>query len=427
MLGIFILTTFLVSLPWPWYVVASVGSFGVRPVYFAAIPVIIYFLWKSKFSLKPVNLRVIVILSCIYAIWTLPVVYNAYPHWQIGKLVSLGGHIVIAYFAARLYLLLSLDKKWGIYWPIASAAFLISCALSYYYAFGTLIPDTNITTSRDFIHGALYSQGEFSDPEAAKGIRHTMAIVPTLLLALVAHNSRHASKLNIAIYVAAVYLVLFSFSRSAWLVAFLISLLVFRYVFKHLSKNITIIVLFLFGVALALPILSMMFPQQFAWVWNILGDRIGDDKSTSGRLWILGEIFLNTSFAELLFGYNRVMPSPHNLVFDALLQTGILGAIGAVIITIYAIRIYILGLHKGNYESIVAAAMVTPALVRIFTAGSGMLHIADLLGLCIAANLTWYFNERAGYKELPKNPIMVAGMQTSPPGKILAWRKRFNT
>ena len=237
MLGMLILTTFIVTLPWPWYGIASVGPFVVRPSILAALPVVLYFLWKSKFSLNPVNLRVTAILLLIYIVWTLPIFYHTHPHWQMGKLVSLGAYVLIAYFVARLYLLVSLDRRWRIYWPIAGIAFLISCAMSYYYAYGTLIPDTNLATSRDFIHRALYGQGIFSDPEAAKGIRHTIAIVPTLLLAMVVQNSRHASKFNIAIYTFAVYLVLFSFSRSAWLVTFLISLLALRYAFKNISKN----------------------------------------------------------------------------------------------------------------------------------------------------------------------------------------------
>jgi len=305
--------------------------------------------------------------------------------------VSLLVYTIIAYFSARLYLLLTLEREWPKYWPVISVLFLVSCGLSYYFAFGTLIPNTNISTSSGFIHSTLYGSEFFSDPEAAKGIRHTMAIVPTLLLAMLVHNKRYTPKLGIVIFLGAVYLVLFSFSRSAWLVAFLIIILIMRSSFKNFSKNIGMIYVSIMLATVALPVLAMLFPQQFSWVWGILEDRLADDKSAEGRLWMMGQIISGSSFSEYLFGYNRVTQgSPHNMIFDALLQSGLLGAVGAIVIAVYAIRVYFAGLIKGNHEAVLAAAFAAPALVRIFTAGSGMLHIADIMGLCIAANLGWY-------------------------------------
>jgi hypothetical protein len=84
------------------------------------------------------------------------------------------------------------------------------------------------------------------------------------------------------------------------------------------------------------------------------------------------------------------------MIFDALLQSGFLGALGAVYITVYAAKVYLKGMSSGDYRNIVAAAFVAPALVRIFTAGSGMLHITDLTGICIAVNLGWYYKAKAG-------------------------------
>ena len=131
-----------------------------------------------------------------------------------------------------------------------------------------------------------------------------------------------------------------------------------------------------------------MFPDKFIWLGNILGDRLADSDSADGRLWILSHVFTDTSFSEYIFGYNReFQPSPHNMILDALMQTGVLGALAALFFVGYALRVYFRGLFLGGYENIVAAAFVAPALVRMFTAGSGMLHLTELFGLCVAANL----------------------------------------
>jgi O-antigen ligase len=142
-------------------------------------------------------------------------------------------------------------------------------------------------------------------------------------------------------------------------------------------------------------ILLVLFPNEFSWVGNILGDRITDDSSIGGRLWAAAQVFSNSTITEFFFGYDRVVQhSPHNMILDAFMQSGLLGALGATFIAGYAIRVYFQGLSTGGHYEIAAAAFVTPALVRIFTAGSGMLHLSELFGLLVAANLGWQFKQQ---------------------------------
>lgn len=390
------LAIFFSTLSWPWYDVLSLGGFTLRPPVVGAIPLVAIFIIRCRYKFRPVNLRLVALLALIYFIWFIPVIYHQNPHWSVGKLVSLGVYFLIAYIAARVYLAATLNEYWRFFWPAIMVLSLVSSAISYYLAFGTLLPNTQIQSSSSFIHSTLYSSELFSDPEAAKGIRHTMAMVPVFIMALALHNRGDYPRINLLAAIFALYLVLFSFSRSAWLAAFLIALLFVRQIFKNLSRNFIAVVAALLVVSVALPVLALVFPDQFSWVWNILGDRLADEKSTQGRLWMVGQILTDSTLAEFLLGYDRVSQgSPHNTIFDALLQSGILGAIGASIITVYAFSTYFKGLFKGEYWLLTAAAFVAPALVRLFTAGSGMLHLADLTGLCLALNLGWYLKMKS--------------------------------
>ncbi|NEX20807.1 hypothetical protein G3480_10865 [Thiorhodococcus mannitoliphagus] len=396
MITVFLLLVVLVLLPWPWYVVASVAGMGVRPVLIGGGVLILYGAARWRLLLKPINIKLMLSFFAIYFVWLLPLTYYENPHWDVAKLLGFGVHASIAFILARIYLLATLDSSWRFYWPIVAVLFLFSSVASFYYAFGTLVADSQIENSTDFIHRALYGEGVFSDPEAAKGIRHTMAIVPVLLLGMVFHNYDSRRLFAILVSLSCVYLIFFSFSRSAWLALLLLAFPIARYLIASARDHFALAILSALAFVGGLVVWSVLFPEQFSWVLSIVGDRVSDDRSTSGRIGIVIYLLSSMSFIELLIGYNHFdYGSPHNLVLDALIQSGVLGALSGAFLLLYVGKIYLGGLYRTTFDSTAAAVFVAPALVRMVTAGSGMLHLAELTGLFIAMNLNWSASLRA--------------------------------
>ncbi len=388
MLGAILVSVFFVTLPWVWMNALNVG-FNVRPSILGALPLILYFLWKGGFRFETKYIKYLAVLLAIFIIWYLPTVYNQFSHWKAPKLLSLAAYLFVAYFAARGYVFVTTQKNWKHYWPLAGLSLLAATTVSFYIAFGTLVPNTNVSSSTEFIHNTLYGS-VFKDEEGdgGKGIRHTMALIPVMLLAFIVHNQKYYPKINVVIGLMSLYLVLYTFSRSAWLAAFLIVVLITRQLSLILGKQFVKIFFGGVFVVIGFIVLAFMYPDNFSWVLNILGDRITDDRSTSGRLWVLGHILTDTTVSEYIAGYNREFQTkPHNLMFDALMQSGLIGMFGAAIIVFYVARLYFRGLKTPTFEYVAIAAFVAPAFVRMFTAGSGMLHLVELFGICVAVNL----------------------------------------
>lgn len=387
-LGVLLLMVFLSSLPWVWLNVSPISTFAIRPSIIAAIPLVPFYIWKAKINMTGKNIQLLLFLLLVFFIWFIPSYFREYPHWSSVKVLSIYVYAIFAYCAAQAYLMLSVYKKWKYLWPIVVLVFIASIALSYNLAFGTLIPDMKIKTSDSFIHSSLYGQMD------EKGIRHTMAIIPVILLAMVVHNKTVFSKLNLIIVLFSLYLILYSFSRAAWLAAFLIVLLYVKLIIKDLQRSFIKYFMLGSGAIISIVILMMSYPAIFNWAWNIISDRVTDDRSTGGRLSIMSQVFSDMGFEELLFGYDRyAYYSPHNMMLDAFMQSGFLGLSCAMILVFYTARIYLRGLFKGGYENIIAATFVAPAFVRMFSAGSGMLHLAELFGLFIAVNIKTYINK----------------------------------
>ncbi|MBS3913412.1 MAG: hypothetical protein KG003_02845 [Bacteroidetes bacterium] len=168
----------------------------------------------------------------------------------------------------------------------------------------------------------------------------------------------------------------------------IIIILAFKDVFKNFHKNLFKIMFVGFVCFIGFAVFVFLNPKLFDWALNLLSDRVSDDRSTSGRLWIIGHVFSDMSIVEYIFGYNRPQYySPHNMMLDAFLQSGVFGLAVTFIFLVYVFKIFIRGFIKGGVENIQAAIFITPALIRMFTAGSGMLHLAELFGLFVAANM----------------------------------------
>ncbi len=387
-IGTLLITVFFISLPWVWYNIPGGIGVALRPSVVASIPLVLFFFWKIGLKLKEINYTVVFFLVFIFIVWMIPSFFYDNPHWSKAKVLSVFVYTILAYFSARVYIIVVNDKSWTKYWPYIGLLFLVSCAYSFYTVFGSLIPNTNITSSSGFIHQSLYGHMFDSSQKGGKGIRHTMAIVPTILLALSIHNRSISPKINTIILILVLYLVLYTFSRSAWLVTILMMILLLKLNVKELNKNAIKIVIMSFAGIVILMGVFIVFPDKLFWVGNILSDRVSDTQSTDGRLWILIHTFTDSTFSEYVMGNNDVFQqSPHNMMLDALMQSGLVGFFSAVIIFIYTANIYKLGLLKGSMQYVVPAAFATPALIRMLTAGSGMLHMVELFGLCVAANI----------------------------------------
>jgi hypothetical protein len=392
MFGALLLAVFGASLPWVWFGLANPALVAVRPVLIAALPLIAYVLWREGLRAAADHQRLFWILALVLAVWLTPAFFHEYPHWRIARVLSVGVYAAVGFFTARAYLLVRDQEGWRRYWPIVSLALLVSCALSFTVAFGSLMPNTDITSSRDFIHNELYA-GAFSEEDSGKGLRHSMALVPVLLLALVAHNRACTGNAHGLLVVAgSLYLVLYTFSRSAWLATAMVLLVVLRGL-AHKHGGGVGKVLFFVGLA-ALAIISLLavgFSEQLSWVASIVGDRLADTKSTGGRLWALGQVIGDTTLEEYLVGSNRpFQQKPHNLILDATMQAGVLGGLGALVIVGYTAGIYLKGLVRGGYVEVAAAALATPALVRMVSAGGGTLHVVELFGLWAAISMSQY-------------------------------------
>lgn len=385
--GLICIIIFFVTLPWVWTNALPV-SVNVRPAVLGAIPLIIYYLWKknkSKIKNKSRTKEMFLVLF-IFIVWISPTFYNEHPHWSFNQVFSVLVYAIVAYYAALGYVMVTEEDSWKKLWPIAGLFFLISCIASFYVAFGSLIPDTSITTSSGLIYNGLYAN---VFDEGGKGIRHTMAIVVVLLLALVLHNHKSSSMINGILVFGALYLILYTLSRSAWLAAFMIGFLIIIANTRTLGRNFIKVSAGLLVSFLVMVIISFTYPDKVSWVMSILGDRISDEQSAEGRLWVLSHIFLDTTLSEYISGYDRQwQEKPHNLVLDAMMQSGILGMIGALLVVIYTLILYMKGLLWSNQQNIIIAAFATPAFVRMFTAGSGMPHLVELFGLFVAMTLT---------------------------------------
>ncbi|MCQ8128668.1 O-antigen ligase family protein [Methylomonas rivi] len=384
-IGAVLLLAFLSSLSWVWQGVPGINLFAVRPATVAAFPLIIFYLWKGNSSIGPVKIKVLIFLFFSFLVLCLPSYLNNYHHWSIQKVFSLYIYGFLSYYAARTYLLLYPTRIWKNFWPFACLVLVFSTVVSFYLAFGTLIPNTKISSSEGFIHNSLYS-GVFE--EGGKGLRHTMAIVPLIIVAMIFHNKSTPIYISMPAALICLYLVLYSFSRSAWLIFMIIIILAFKDVFKNFHKNLFKIMFVGFVCFIGFAVFVFLNPKLFDWALNLLSDRVSDDRSTSGRLWIIGHVFSDMSIGEYIFGYNRPQYySPHNMMLDAFLQSGVFGLVVTFIFLVYVFKIFIRGFIKGGVENIQAAIFITPALIRMFTAGSGMLHLAELFGLFVAANM----------------------------------------
>lgn len=403
--GRLLIAAFFATLPWVWISVFYSG-FHLRPSVVAAAFLFLYVLLRREYSFGALEKRALLVVLVVFVVWLSPVIYFDHPHWEAHKVISVFLYFFLAYSAARVYLSATEDGSWDVYWPIIGLTFLVSSLLCFYTAFGGLTPNMSIKDSSEFIYNELYAN-MFADAEEPRGggIRHTMALAPVLLMALVVHNKKTFPKLGTAIFLISIYLVLYSFSRSAWLSAFLVVLVSLRSVVSDFSKIFTRIIFTLIAGAVVLITLAMTYPEQFSWVFGILGDRLADDRSTEGRIWVIGYLFSDTTFSEFLLGYNRPFQTmPHNLILDAMMQAGVLGGIAALFVVIYAARIYFTGLMRGGVNNIVAAAFVAPALVRVFSAGSGMLHMTELFGLSVAMIIRWESKKRSpGVSSHPVN------------------------
>ena len=386
-LGILLFITFLASLPWVWMNLFGGAGFAVRPSVIAAIPLVCFYLFKGSSVLNAKSFKVIAFAILVLIIWISPAYYNEYPHWNASKVISLYIYAVLAFFVAKTYILLFSYNRWQRLWPFIGTIFLISCAASFYSAFGSLIPNMNIKSSDEFIHSSLYSNLYNPTQRGGKGIRHTMAIVPVIVLAMAVHNYS-SSKLNFLIIIGSLYLILFTFSRAAWLAAFLVVLMMLKLLLKDVGKRFISYFFMGIGVILSSAMVMMLYPKVMNWVWNILSDRVTDNRSTGGRFSVIFDVFTDMNLNEYLAGSNRIFQySPHNMMLDAFMQTGVFGLFVAIVLFVWVLRIYVSGLTKKSYEHIVSAVFVAPALVRMISAGSGMLHIAELFGLFVAVNL----------------------------------------
>ncbi len=396
-IGVPLLIIFLVSLPWAWVDLYPSAPFAVRPAILCAFPLMFYSIFNYGLNYKLGSNKYIIFFIVTFLAWFLPSTLYDYPHWSIFKIVTVPVYLLISYYTAIAYINMSLGKKWKHYWPLIGLCFLFSCFLSYYYAFGTLVPNMNSQSSSDAI-GNL-NAGLF-DPtvRGGKGIRHTMAIVPVLLLAMSLHNKKIFPMLNVLFIIFSIYLVFYTFSRSAWLAASLVVLLYSKVIILFAKRNILkLYIIFALGITI-LTVLILKYPNEATWFLNIFNDRISDDRSTDGRISVIWSVISNTSFEEYLFGMNSSWQyQPHNIMLDSLLQSGVFGMFCSIIIILFIMKIYFKGLIKTSGLYIVASAFVAPALVRLFTAGSGLLHVSELFGLCVAANLV-IINMRAQRK-----------------------------
>lgn len=384
-IGAVFLIVFLSSLSWVWQGVPGINLFAVRPATVAAFPLIIFYLWKGNSLIGPVKIKVLIFLFFSFLVLCLPSYLNDYPHWDIKKVFSLYIYGVLSYYAARTYLLLYPTRVWKYFWSFACLVLVFSTVVSFYLAFGTLMPNTKISSSEGFIYGSLYS-GVFE--EGGKGLRHTMAIVPTIIVALIVHNKNTPIYISMPAALICLYLVLYTFSRSAWLIFLIIIILACKGIFKNFNKNLFKIMFVGFTCFIGFAVFVFLNPKLFDWAINLLSDRVSDDRSTSGRLWIIGHVFSDMNIGEYILGYNRTeYYSPHNMMLDALLQSGLLGLVVTFVFFVYVFNIFIKGFVTGSVDNIHAAIFITPALVRVFSAGSGMLHLAELFGLFVAANM----------------------------------------
>ncbi|CAN5259443.1 hypothetical protein BH24PSE2_BH24PSE2_18940 [soil metagenome] len=359
----------------------------------AAIPVVLIFLrFRGPYRL---SLGKSILLLSMFIVWLIPSLFYEHPHWSALKVFAFGLYGLAGYSAARGYLLVSAGHTWQKYWPIIGSIFVGSCVLSAYLAFGTLLPRVDIAASDQFIHQVLYGEA-FSDPEAAKGIRHTMAVAASLVFPLALWTKQSRTTFNLVSFSVASYVIFYSFSRSAWLVALCIALVIARLASRDIPRKLSR--MYLLGTlgVVTVGTFALVFPDQSAWIQGIISDRISDNRSLDQRSDAVSVTLSSLGLREFLFGYDQLSHgSPHNFVLDAMRQFGIIGALAASIVALYAIKVFWAGLFSGRYMQLVAAAFVAPGMVRMFTVGDGLLHQAELFGLFVALLMPQYSEKDA--------------------------------
>ena len=226
--------------------------------------------------------------------------------------------------------------------------------------------------------------------EINSNARHSITAVVLLAVYLTflsrprSKNARSVRALGLAL---ASLWVLLSISRASWLAASVPIVLVTarRSVRAWRSGRIgqagaILLVVLLVGVAAG----------------GLVGDRLTTIQSYEGRLAGMDQA-LDALNSRVLFGGPDPgplgFPNPHNMILATWLAGGIISAVGAVVISLFAARLVLRGATRylqggaSSAADLSQAGLSAIALTRVFTSGGSTVHLSAWLALGAAAGL----------------------------------------
>ena len=151
-----LLILFIGSLPWLWMDLGGSSQFAIRPSIATGLLLTLYLLGRKSYGFPRSHFLMLLFFMLSIFIWLMPSLLYRSPHWSSSKVLSLFAYAAVSYYPARAFVSEWRNSQGQKFWWILLIVMIGSCLASFYLAFGTLLPDTRITDSTQFIHGSLY-------------------------------------------------------------------------------------------------------------------------------------------------------------------------------------------------------------------------------------------------------------------------------
>lgn len=124
-----------------------------------------------------------------------------------------------------------------------------------------------------------------------------------------------------------------------------------------------------------------------------------DTGSYEARDGLLERAFVNIGDNVIMGGVDTVSASSHNFVLDSWLRAGVFAAVAAAVVTILLLGLFLtiaVTIHREATWMLPVAVLIALPLVRLFTAGGGLITPVSWVGLGLAAGFLAYRRVVAG-------------------------------